>query len=579
MGYRRSAIALVLVLVAVALPTGAWYVAGHHQIENRRSLAQGNIALKAQRMGGVEAERLGARLERLRLDESQRPFYHYKNLFHDPRAAAEGAFVTPSPLAHGSPDPLISAHFQVDSDGILTLPTINDEMPELGLQSTNSAHCAILEELSEVTYFCLEEMVFGDRAEPLGIAEKYPDEAQVRRTVLSAWSWRQHLDANALYADLKYAGGSAADERRNEKNGAEVQIAVWPFEWYTLPVGDEPGLVALRKVETPEGVWSQGFVVANDAVSGQLASSYYPATFSPMLELRSTPRADWMIYEVPGTDWGVGVDVSQATAEVLTEATEARRRFVGTFAIGALAAVLAGLLVVAMVYQAERLAAQRAQFAASAAHELRTPIAGLRLYGEMLAEGLGNPESTRSYARRMASEAERLGRVVTNVLSFTRLERKSIAVRPELGDLRPTVEAAFLRQKPALEEAGAAFKVNLPKDLPKVHFDQDAVGQIVQNLLDNAEKYTRDVPNRLIELTLGAGGPGVELRVADNGAGVPAKDQAHLFQPFSRGQQEDAEGLGLGLVLVKALATAQGGGIRYQDRPGGGAEFTVTFST
>ena len=153
-----------------------------------------------------------------------------------------------------------------------------------------------------------------------------------------------------------------------------------------------------------------------------------------------------------------------------------------------MAAGLAGLLVVAMVHQSERLAQQRAQFAAAAAHELRTPLAGMRLYGEMLAEGLGNPDRARDYARRIAGEAERLGRVVTNVLSFTRLEQGSISVRPQPGDLAAAVRDACRRQRPALEESGAELELELAEDLPPVSFDHDAVANILQNLLDNAEK-------------------------------------------------------------------------------------------
>ena len=79
---------------------------------------------------------------------------------------------------------------------------------------------------------------------------------------------------------------------------------------------------------------------------------------------------------------------------------------------------------------------------------------------------LGNRGKTRDYARRMAAEAERLGRVVTNVLSFTRLERKSLSVHPEPGDLTEAVRAALRRQKPGLEEAGAQLQVALPDGLP-----------------------------------------------------------------------------------------------------------------
>lgn len=584
MSYRRTLIALVLTLIAVALPSAAWFLAGKRQLERELHLMEKSVYMKAQKRSVVHAERLATRFEVLRKSESRRPFYHYQNLFHDPEGASEGASVTLSPLAKGSPDPLIEAHFQVDDDGRVTLPTINDEFPELGLQSTDSAPCALLQDLGDVAYFCLGEL---DPAAEAYVAENRDGEPasgeEPEEVVLSARAWRQNLRANALYADIKYPGRHHDPrDARIPPAGRDgtVRVTVSPFSWHTLPVGDELGLVALRKVETPVAPWTQGFVISREAVRQYLAHSQYPAVFGPLPDLERERREGWLVHPVSGTSWGVAFDVTEAFGEAILEAAADRDRFYAYYLAGAIAAALAGLLLVAMVYQSERLASKRAQFAASAAHELRTPLAGLRLYGEMLAEGLGNPARARDYARRMAAEAERLGRVVTNVLSFTRLERKSLSVHPERGDLATAVRAAVERQEPALSEAGVHLDVRLPGDLPPAVFDRDAVDHIVQNLLDNAEKYTRGVTDRAVEVRLEPNGDGVELKVGDNGPGIPREMHRRLFRPFARGENhDDAEGLGLGLVLVRALARAQGGDISYRDRPGGGAEFTVTFAS
>lgn len=593
MTYRRTAIALALVAIAVAVPSAAWLFAGYQQLDHALALREKSARIKAQKKGVVLAERLATRFELLREGESRRPFYHYQNLFHDPEAATQGDLVLVSPLARGPADPLIAAHFQVDADGVLTLPTINDEFPELSLQSADGAHCDILEELKGIAFFCQEEETDFEAADlfnPLPRSEDSSGEGsagfRVRRVTLPFHAWRQHLEANSFYAELKRAerGHRRAGTPRHEEDTL-VQVMVWPFTWHTLPVGGGPALVALRKVETPAGTWTQGFVMSTEAIIREhLAHADYPAIFAPSNQLGFDPAGersdDRVVSRISGTPWSIALDVSQVLGEAAAEMTKERGRFVRLFLLGAVGAALAGLLVVAMVYQSERLALQRAQFAASAAHELRTPLAGLRLYGEMLAEGLGNPERAREYAQRMASEAERLGRVVTNVLSFTRLERESLSVHPTSGDLAEAVTTAVDRQRCAIEEAGARFDVEIPADLPSASFDRDAVSHIVQNLLENAEKYTRGVPDREIHLSLTPVNGTVELQVSDNGAGVPAKVRRRLFRPFSRGQDTNgAEGLGLGLVLVRALARAQGADIRYRDRPSGGAEFTVTFQT
>jgi two-component system phosphate regulon sensor histidine kinase PhoR len=293
----------------------------------------------------------------------------------------------------------------------------------------------------------------------------------------------------------------------------------------------------------------------------------------------SQKNANLVSAEVEGTDWQVAIDVSRNIAVAAGKAVEDRGRFLRSFLLGSLAAGAAGALLLWLVVQSEKLAQQRIRFAASAAHELRTPLAGLRLYGEMLAEGLGDPGRAREYARRMAGEAERLGRVVTNVLSFTRLERGALNVHLAAGDLGEAVRDAYQRQQPALEQAGAPVELDLPENLPAIQFDRDAIAHIVQNLLDNAEKYTRDREDRLITLRIEPREGGqLDLVVRDNGSGVAPGLRRRLFEPFVRGNEVDGpEGLGLGLVLVKTLVEAQGATIRYEDAPGGGALFRVSF--
>jgi len=258
-----------------------------------------------------------------------------------------------------------------------------------------------------------------------------------------------------------------------------------------------------------------------------------------------------------------------------------RKDFHRSFWGGVLAACVAGLCVVGLVWRTDQLARQRSQFAASAAHELRTPLAGLRIYSEMLAEGLGDPSRSKEYARRIAGEAERLGRVVANVLGFTRLERGILKVEPQPGEIGAAVRDCVERQRAAIEAAGATLEVSIAEDLPPLSFDRDAVGQIVQNLLDNAEKHTRAAEDRTIHVTLKRSSTDeheVILSVRDHGTGIPAAVRRRLFKPFARSDGPDAPaGIGLGLVMVRALARAQRATVSYVDGASGGAEFVVVF--
>ena len=589
---RRTLAAFVLTAVAISLPTAAWFVAGMRDLDRKTHLQEKSVYQGAKSKAVVLAERLATRFEVLRQAESRRPFVHYQNLYHDPRGAAHGPAITVSPLAEGVADPLVEVHFQVDAEGKLSLPTVNDDFPELGNAADQGHVCGLMADLAEVAIFCplgetQEDWLFELDTE-FAVAELSPLEeidpaTTVRREVLSLGSWRQHLQANSLYADLKagreptLAPADTPTDRRTEGRSKKkkVEVLTAPFSWHTLPIGNGVRPMALRSVETPAGPWTQGFAIDRGTVDQYLASAPYPARF---ISRDEASVGDEVRVPIGGTPWAIAFDVSAELGTSFGKIAAERERFLGFFLLGALAAALAGLMVVAMVYQSEQLAQQRAQFAASAAHELRTPLAGLRLYGEMLAEGMGDPSRAQRYARRMAGEAERLGRVVTNVLSFTRLERKSLALHPEPGDLGLAVVEAVERQRTALEENGAVLETEIGEGLPQVAFDRDALVNVVQNLLDNAEKYTRGIDGRTIRVELSARRDHLILRVSDNGRGVAPELRRRLFKPFSRGQHEDAsEGLGLGLVLVRAVVRAQGGSIRYDDAPGGGAQFTVKF--
>lgn len=579
---RRTVAALVLTLIAVLVPSSAWYIAGRRQIGHSAKLEVSKAYQEGYKQAVRLAERMATRLELLRETESRRPFYHYQNLFHDPKGAAEGASVAISPLAQGSADPLVEVYFQIDDQGRLTLPTLNEEFPELSNERGDTEQCSLQWKLRDVTMYFEADMPHVTVAAP----GPWPSfDAGDHTEKLGLRAWRQHVRANDVYGALKYPHKAAGASPLLPAGvpDSEVKVVVGPLRWLTLAIAGKPALVALRSLQTPAGSWVQGFLVDLPAAGLLVETSDFPARFEPRLGMSGDAPAKgqpWVASEVEGTDWQVAIDVSRSLAAAQTKTLADKTRFLRYFGLGSLSAGLAGAVLLWLVVQSEKLAQQRIRFAASAAHELRTPLAGLRLYGEMLAEGLGDPGRAREYARRMAGEAERLGRVVTNVLSFTKLERGALHVHLASGDLAEAVRDAYLRQQPALEQAGAPVELDLPENLPKVQFDRDAIAHIVQNLLDNAEKYTRDREDRRIELRIVDRGASLDLEVRDNGRGVAPALQRRLFEPFVRGNEEDGpEGLGLGLVLVKTLVEAQHATIRYLDAPGGGALFRVSFPT
>lgn len=569
--FRVTTLASILIFGAMAGPCLSWYLVGIKEAQRRAQDLIEEPRRHAKEAVTLLAGRVRERLEGLRDAESKRPFYHYQNLYHDPKGAYEGASVIPSPLAEGPADPFIRAYFQIDATGQLTMPTLGEGAFEADDRARLDMQRAILNELQPVVEnsTCVANL----RQSP----QPQQQAVQQRVEVLDSAAWQQNVQAGRLYSDIKQSKGLMRNTSELSKLGGgkgDVTIRVSDFQWCTTPVGKTESLVALRTVGTPQGTLIQGFVIASSAVEESLRGAAYRARF-----LAGAPTGEREIAtQIGSTGWRISVDAEQIVAGARARAAGIEQRFLRSFLTGVIATTVAGLCIVGLVWQTERLARQRSQFAASAAHELRTPLAGLRMYSEMLAEGLGDPSRAKEYARRVANEAERLGRVVANVLGFTRLERGMLSVHPERGDLARVVRECVARQQPALEAAGACVEMSIPHQLPTVRFDGDAVCQIVENLLDNAEKHTRSAANRNFQLSLTPANGVIALSVSDHGPGLPDNVRRRLFQPFERGNNADAPaGLGLGLVLVQALARAQGGDVTYADSPGGGALFAVTF--
>ncbi len=384
-------------------------------------------------------------------------------------------------------------------------------------------------------------------------------------------AYMQNAAPNTVYQQVQQ---KAPVELTNAPPGgtSPIEVVTNPLSWHTADVDGAPHLVATRTVRTPDGALVQGFLVDSAAASDWLDER---ATGAQLVARPTGGPGVSAPVEASNGSWLVSIDPTAELVAAAGQADARERSFWHSLIPTALAAAACALVIVLMVSRADRLARQRSRFAAAAAHELRTPLAGLQLYGDMLADGLGDPERASDYARRVADEAARLGRVVANVLGFTQLERGALAVELVPGDAADAARRAVDRMRPALEHAGVALEVDLPDQLP-ARFDDDAVQRILQNLLDNAEKYTRDRDSRRVRVSARRAGDSAAIEVADDGPGVPRRTQASLFDAFARGTPDDGPaGLGLGLALSRALARRQGGDLTYADADGGGAAFTL----
>lgn len=237
------------------------------------------------------------------------------------------------------------------------------------------------------------------------------------------------------------------------------------------------------------------------------------------------------------------------------------------------------LLVARDLTELKRLERIRRDFIANVSHELRTPIATLRSLAETLLMGAADePEVRDRFLQSIADEAERMGRLLNNLLELARIEAGKREWRWQAVPIAAVVQQVANRLRPQAEGKGLRMRLEVPDGLT-VRSDADALAQILFNLLDNAIKYT---PQGEVAVTAGrvetADDDWVVISISDTGVGIPPEHLPRIFERFyridkARSRQEG--GFGLGLSIVKHLTEAHGGKVTVQSEVGKGSTFTL----
>jgi len=267
------------------------------------------------------------------------------------------------------------------------------------------------------------------------------------------------------------------------------------------------------------------------------------------------------------------------------ELTEEDRELLGTLA-GELGAALRRVrLREEVVYERatreklEELGRLKTEFISAVSHELRTPMTSLRSISELLKSNrIADPARREKLLELMAGECGRLGRYLSNVLDFGRIEQDAKRYEIRETDLGPVVSDVVEVVRSAGADAGLELSVELPDGPVTVRADADAVRQALLNLLDNAVKYGGE--RKRVSVRLAPIEGGAEISVGDNGIGLAAADRDRIFEAFYRAPEavrHDPKGVGLGLMIVKHIMDAHGGSVAIASEPGRGATFTLRF--
>lgn len=336
------------------------------------------------------------------------------------------------------------------------------------------------------------------------------------------------------------------------------------------------------------------FYIVIEADLSHLVGSVFPQFFAARSQLlyQIVDENSDLVYGSPFRDASAGVVVEQAFTDTVNQwrvrvaqkdagssAARSRRRIIDFFLIGlAVTVILAGLGFLAVAIRRERRANDlKSEFISNVSHELKTPLAIISMFGEMLALGRikGQAQAT-EYAEIIWRESVRLARLIDNVLDFARIERGGGGYEFAESDIADVVARALEVSQRRVSTASMTLDVDIAAELPMAKLDANAYTLAVLNLIDNAIKYAAE--GKRIEVKLVQVGEMVELSVRDFGPGIEPEEQAHVFERFYRAKAvrlKPIRGSGIGLALVQHIARAHHGEVVVESTPGQGATFRL----
>ncbi len=220
-------------------------------------------------------------------------------------------------------------------------------------------------------------------------------------------------------------------------------------------------------------------------------------------------------------------------------------------------------------------------FISMASHQLRTPLTSVKGYISMMIEGDGGKinDTQKTMLNQAFFSAQRMVYLIADLLNVSRLKSGKFVIETKAVDLSNLVSEEMGQMTEIASSKSLTLSYNKPKNFPKLNIDETKTRQVVMNYIDNAIYYTPQ--GGKIDITLEDKPETVELRVVDNGIGVPKSEQHHLFTKFYRAENARKvrpDGTGLGLFMAKKVIVAEGGAIIFDSQEGKGSTFGFTFS-
>ncbi|MBW2430205.1 MAG: HAMP domain-containing histidine kinase [Deltaproteobacteria bacterium] len=261
-------------------------------------------------------------------------------------------------------------------------------------------------------------------------------------------------------------------------------------------------------------------------------------------------------------------------------------RYAGRSTLTIMLIVLAVIVLLGLfaIYQSTRtivdLSERRSQFVSSVTHELKTPLTNIRMYIEMLEQGIArNPEREQEYFRILDSEGARLSRLINNVLELSKLEQKQRHIDLQSGTFEDVIAEVQAVMAEKIKQEGFTLSVDSGPIRP-FKYDREVMIQVLINLIENSMKFGKSAPKRQIVIRTRREASGAQIMVSDTGPGIPRHALKKVFDDFYRVENSltrTTRGTGIGLALVKKFVRLMGGSVTAANNDGPGCTFTISL--
>ena len=448
------------------------------------------------------------------------------------------------------------------------------------------------------------EQITADKAFNLAQRDDKNILGEGRQQAMSETDEDMALDAiGGKATDLDKEKGFIMEEAQQAEPSSDLRPAL-PLDTEKLQVEVDPmqsvfindlQIFIFRRIVINNQVYRQGFVLMVEEFLNHLAGDYFA----------NQPMARFTSLGLKVMDQGREVTAVKAGAMAKHPSFSLNRTFPRPFSflramltcdqiprsagrktLNIMMIVLAAIILLGLfaIYQSARavvaLSERRSSFVSSVTHEVKTPLTNIRMYIEMLEQGIArDQEREQEYFRILGSESSRLSRLINNVLEFSKLEKKQRHLDLQEGTFEEVIQEVKDVMREKLRQEEFSLKVEM-KEIPPFKYDREVMVQVLINLIENSMKFGKGSSIREITLRAWPEGDWMKISVSDTGPGIPRHALKKVFDDFYRVDSSltrTTRGTGIGLALVKKFVLAMKGSITATNNDGPGCTITISL--